>query len=143
MGISVGQLLEAKGRNIFWIAPDASVYDAVKLITEKGVDLVLVMEDEKVVGVISERDYARKIILVRKRSRETAVREIMTARVVFGRPDLTIEEAMSIMTERHFRHLPILDGGRVVGVVSIGDLVKAAIADQQFRIEQLESYISG
>ena len=143
MGISVGQLLEAKGRDIFWIAPDASVYDAVKLMAEKGVGLVLVMDDEKVVGVISERDYARKIILAGKRSRKTAVREIMTPRVVFGRPDLTIEEAMSIMTERHFRHLPILDGGRVVGVASIGDLVKAVIADQQFRIEQLESYISG
>ena len=142
MGISVGKLLEAKGRDIFWIAPDASVYDAVKLMAEKGVGLVLVMEDEKVVGVISERDYARKIILAGKRSRETAVQDIMTARVV-GRPDLTIEEAMSIMTERHFRHLPILDGGRVVGVASIGDLVKAVIADQQFRIEQLESYISG
>ena len=142
MGISVGQLLEAKGRNIFSITPDASVYDAVKLMAEKGVGLVLVMEDEKVVGVISERDYARKIILAGKRSRETAVREIMTARVVFGRPDLTIEEAMSIMTERHFRHLPILEEGRVVGVASIGDLVKAVIADQQFRIEQLEGYIS-
>jgi CBS domain-containing protein len=139
MGIDVGQLMEAKGRDIFWITPDVPVYDAIKLMAEKGAGLVLVMEDTKVVDVLSERGYARKIILEGKRSRETAVREIMTARVVFGRPDLTIEEVMSIMTERHIRHLPIIEGGSVVGVASIGDLVKAVIADQQFRIEQLES----
>jgi CBS domain-containing protein len=144
MSLSLNQLIESKGSEIFSISPGSSVFDAIKMMAEKGVGLLLVMDDSKPlpVGVISERDYARKIILQGRRSRETAVADIMTSEITYGRPGQTVQEGMALMTDGRFRHLPIIEDGRVVGVLSIGDLVKAVIKEQQFRIDQLETYIT-
>lgn len=139
----VSDLLENKGNEVWSIGPDVFVYDAIKLMAEKGVGALMVMDDSKVVGIISERDYARKVILMGHSSRETQIKDIMTTRVVYARPDQTVEECMALMTEKHIRHLPIMEGEQLIGVISIGDLVKAIIAEQQFTIEQLEKYISG
>jgi CBS domain-containing protein len=136
------QLLDTKGHEVWSIRPDASVYEAIELMATRGIGLLLVLEGGKPVGVISERDYARKIILAGKASRETRVSEIMTHRIVYGQPDHTVQHALSLMTENHFRHLPVVEEDRVLGMVSIGDLVKVVIEDQKFRIEQLEGYIS-
>jgi CBS domain-containing protein len=114
----------------------------MKLMADKGIGALIVREGEPVVGVISERDYARKVILEGRSSRSTAVREIMTSHVLYAGPNQTIEECMAVMTDKRIRHLPVLDGGRLIGVISIGDLVKAIISEQQFRIEQLERYIT-
>lgn len=138
----VRQLLSTKGSTVYAVAPDASVYDAIAIMAHRGIGALLVMEADEVLGVISERDYARKVILQDRASKSTPVREIMTTRVVSGQPDQTIEECMALMTEKRIRHLPIMEDGRLTGIISIGDLVKAIIADQQFVIEQLESYIS-
>jgi CBS domain-containing protein len=137
-------LIAEKGADVWSISPDASVYDAVKLMAEKGIGLLLVLDDPDAlpVGVISERDYARKIILQGRSSRETAVSEIMTREITYGKPDQSVYEGLSLMTTKRFRHLPVISEGRLLGVLSIGDLVKAVIEDQQFRIEQLEDYIS-
>ena len=140
---TVQQLLDTKGREVFTVAPDASVFDALELMAAREIGALLVMEDSKPVGLVSERDYARKVILKGRSSRELRVREIMTGKVVCARPDETLEECMAVMTDKRVRHLPVLDRGKVAGLVSIGDLVKAIIAEQQFVIEQLESYISG
>jgi len=137
------RVLESKGDQIFSIGPDASVFDALDEMSERGVGALIVLEDGKVIGIFSERDYARKIILVGKSSHETPVRDIMTARVVCARADLTLEECLALMTDKRIRHLPVMDGEDLVGVVSIGDLVKGIIEDQRFRISQLESYVSG
>ena len=139
----VSDLLKNKGGDIWSIGPDASVYDAIKLMAEKSVGALMVTEGTKVVGVISERDYARKVILMGHSSRETKIREIMTTRVVYANPDETVEECMALMTDKHIRHLPIMEREKLVGVISIGDLVKSIIAEQKFTIEQLERYISG
>jgi len=140
---TIGQLLEAKGHDVWSLGPDASVYEAIELMAEKGVGALMVMEGPRLVGVVSERDYARKLILKGHSSKRTPVSEIMTTRVVYSQPGLTIEECMALMTDKRIRHLPILADDRVIGVVSIGDLVKAIIAEQRFIIEQLERYISG
>jgi CBS domain-containing protein len=142
MKTTLGQLLDVKGPEVWSIGPDASVYQAIGAMAEKGIGLLLVLDLGKPVGVISERDYARKIILAGRSSRETRVSEIMTRRIVYGRPGQSVQEALAVMTENRFRHLPVIDGDRVLGIVSIGDLVKVVIDDQQFRIEQLEGYIS-
>jgi CBS domain-containing protein len=138
----VRDILTTKGNEVCAIDPDASVYDAMKRMAEKGIGALLVMEGTRVVGVISERDYARKVILQGRASRSTRVREIMTGQVLYAEPDQNIEECMALMTEKRVRHLPVMDGGRVVGVISIGDLVKSIITEQKFIIEQLERYIS-
>ena len=138
----VKDILETKGRDVWSIEPNALVYDAMKLMADKGIGALLVMEGARLVGVISERDYARKIILQGRSSRSTNVREIMTSRVVYTEPERNIEECMALMTEKRIRHLPVVEGGQVCGVISIGDLVKAIIAEQKFIIEQLERYIS-
>lgn len=138
----VKHILESKGRDIWHIRPDESVLEAIKLMAEKKIGALLVMEDERLVGIVSERDYARKVILMGKSSRDTPVSEIMTARVVNTEPLDSIEDCMKLMTDGRIRHLPVLDGGRVVGVLSIGDLVKEIIAEQQFTINQLENYIT-
>jgi CBS domain-containing protein len=140
---SVAHLLHAKGHAVWSIPPDASVYEAIKLMADKGVGALLVMEGQKLVGIVSERDYARKVILQGKSSRDTPVRDIMTDKVFYVRPEQTVEECMALMTAQRIRHLPVLDGDRVIGVVSIGDLVRAVISEQEVRIQQLEQYIMG
>jgi CBS domain-containing protein len=139
----VKDILAVKGQAIYSIAPDASVYDAMKQMADKGIGALLVMESERVVGVISERDYARKVILLGRSSRSTQVKEIMTSHVLYAQPQQNIDECMAIMTERRVRHLPVMDAGKVIGVISIGDLVKSIITEQKFIIEQLEKYITG
>ena len=129
-------------RCLWPIKTGETVFDVVRKMDEKKVGALLVMEGGHLVGIVSERDVARKVILGGKDARSLEVREIMTARVVCGRPDLKINEAMAIMTEKRIRHLPVADGNRVVGVISIGDLVKEMIEEQQFLIEQLEHYIT-
>lgn len=140
---TVKQLLQAKGRDIWTISPDATVYEALLFLAEKDIGALLVLEDETLKGILSERDYARKVILRGKSSRDTPVREIMTTKVYYVRPDQTIEDCMALMTERRVRHLPVLENNEVVGVISIGDVVKAIISEQEFIIEQLENYIAG
>jgi len=138
---SVRQLLDRKGRQVFSIAPGTAVLDAIRTMAERHVGALLVMEGEKLSGIVSERDYARKVILMGRSSADTPVRDIMTAAVITVQPETPVEKCMQIMTERRVRHLPVIENGRVVGMVSIGDLVKAVIAEQQQQIEQLESYI--
>ena len=130
-------------QTIFTIAPTASVYDAVRLMAVKNIGAVLVIESEHVAGIFTERDYARKIALMSRSSRETLVREVMTSAVMYVRPDQTSEECMALMTENRIRHLPVMDGDKLLGLVSIGDLVKDIISEQQFTIQQLEHYITG
>lgn len=139
--INVRQLLDRKGRQVFSIAPGAAVLEAIRLMAERHVGALLVMEGEALRGILSERDYARKVILMGRSSADTPVRDIMTATVITVQPETPVEECMQIMTEQRVRHLPVIESGRVVGMVSIGDLVKAVIAEQQQHIEQLESYI--
>jgi CBS domain-containing protein len=138
----VRDILETKGHEVWSIEPGALVYDAMKFMADKGVGALLVMEGAKLVGIISERDYARKIILQGRSSRTTEVREIMTSRVVYAEPERNIEKCMALMTDKRIRHLPVVEAGQVCGVISIGDLVKAIIGEQKFIIEQLERYIS-
>lgn len=140
---NVAHLLRGKGSAVWSIGPDASVYEAIKMMAEKGVGALLVVEGGRLAGIISERDYARKVILLGKSSAETPVREIMTDRVFYVHPEQSVEECMALMTEKHIRHLPVLRGNEVAGVISIGDLVKALIADREIRIQQLENYITG
>jgi CBS domain-containing protein len=123
------------------IAPDASVFEALELMAEKDIGAVVVVRDGRVIGILSERDYARKVILHNKASREIAVDEIMTDRVLYVSPGHTIEQCMALMTDKRIRHLPVLDDDRLIGVLSIGDLVKATISEQDFTIRQLERYI--
>ena len=140
---TVGQLVDAKGSEVWSIGPDASVYEALQLLAEKNIGALVVIEDERVCGIVSERDYARKIILVDRDSRSTKVSEIMTAEVLTVAPDQSVAECMTSMTEHHIRHLPVVDGDRLVGVISVGDVVKAVMAEQAFLIRQLEQYITG
>ena len=130
-------------QSVFTIPPNASVLDALKLMAEKDVGALLVMEGQRVVGIISERDYARKITLMSRSSHDTPVREIMTADVMYVQPGQTTEECMALMTENRLRHLPVMEGGKLLGLISIGDLVKGIISEQRFTIEQLEHYITG
>jgi CBS domain-containing protein len=135
------QLLEAKGRNVYSITPDARVFDALKLMADKSVGALIVMEGDRIAGIISERDYARKVILHGKSSHDLQVREIMTSKVITVHSGQTVEECMALMTDKRIRHLPVAEGERLIGVLSIGDLVKEVIAEQRQTIEQLESYI--
>ncbi|MGH8596238.1 MAG: CBS domain-containing protein [Gammaproteobacteria bacterium] len=139
----VKQLIDQKGRAVITVAPRDSVYSAIALMAEKGIGALLVLEGDHIAGVLSERDYARKVILQDRSSKTTEVREIMTTRVVTGKPNQTVQECMALMTEKRIRHLPIMEGDTLYGMISIGDLVKAIIADQQFVISQLETYING
>lgn len=139
----VRQLLQGKTRKEIWsIAPNASVYRALELMAEKDVGALLVMEAGKLVGIISERDYARKVILQGRSSKTTAVDELMTPLVYHVGQDQTLEECMGLMTEKRVRHLPVMQDGEVIGIVSIGDVVKAIITQQERTIEHLESYIT-
>jgi CBS domain-containing protein len=140
----VAHILNSKPeQTVHTITPAASVFDAVKQMAEKSIGALVVIEGEKVVGIITERDYARKIILMARSSKETPVRDIMTASVMYVRPDQTSEECMVLMTENRLRHLPVMDGGKLIGLISIGDLVKDIISEQKFIIQQLEHYITG
>lgn len=139
---TVNQILDQKGRTVFTIEPDASVYDAIAMMADKQIGALPVMEGDKLIGLITERDYARKGFLQGRSSPDTKVREIMSDRVMVVSPDLTTEECMALMTDKRFRHLPVVEDGDLVGVVSIGDMVKAIISEQRFTIEQLEHYIS-
>ena len=136
------QLLGNKTAEVYSVAPNDSVIDAIRLMAQKGVGAVLVMEGAGLVGIISERDYARKVVLHGRSSAETAVREIMTAEVVTVGLRQTVAECMQIVTEHRIRHLPVMEGGEVVGVISIGDLVKAVIEDQKVQLDELQRYIS-
>ena len=138
---SVSQLLKAKGSTVFSIESGESVLVAVKLMAEKSIGALLVMEGGQIAGILSERDYARKVILHGRASHSTEVREIMSSNVHTVGLAHTVEDCMALMTAKRIRHLPVVDGGHVVGMLSIGDLVKAVIADQQATIQQLESYI--
>lgn len=138
---SVSQLLQDKGVSVLSVTPETKVFDALKLMAEKNIGALLVMSGGKLHGILSERDYARKVILLGKSSHDLAVREIMSDEVVTVTPKQTVDDCMALMTGRRIRHLPVLDNGKVVGVLSIGDLVKAVIALQQQTIQELESYI--
>jgi len=138
---TVAQMLKMKPAGVISIRPDVPVLDALKLLADKDVGAVLVMDGPRLVGIVSERDYARKVALKGKSSSDTPVSEIMTREVVFVTPAHTNEDCMALMTEKRTRHLPVIDNGGVVGVLSIGDLVKDAISEQQFIIDQLEHYI--
>jgi CBS domain-containing protein len=141
---AVSTILASKpDRTTYSIGPDATVFDAVKLMAEKQVGALVVMQDDDVVGIVTERDYARKIALLDRSSKHTLVREIMTSSVRYVRPDHTSEQCMALMTENRVRHLPVMDGDRLVGIVSIGDLVRDIISEQMFIIERLEHYIAG
>jgi CBS domain-containing protein len=136
-------LLQHKGFQIWSVSPNASVYEALEVMADKNIGAVLVMEHGELLGILSERDYARKVILRGRLSRDTQVREIMTTHVVCARAEQTVEECMALMTNRRIRHLPVLEDGRLIGVISIGDVVREIIAEREFVIEQLENYISG
>ena len=138
---TVKQLLDVKPRSVVTIAPDASVFEALELMAEKDIGAVVVVHDGQVVGILSERDYARKVILHNKASKDITVDEIMTDRVLYVGPRHTVDECMALMTDKRIRHLPVMDGDRLIGVLSIGDLVKATISEQDFTIRQLERYI--
>jgi CBS domain-containing protein len=138
---TVKSLLAEKGYNIWFVTPDTLVFDALKVLADKDVGALLVKQEEKLVGIFSERDYTRKVILKGKSSKETRVREIMSYQVIFGYPSQTIEQCLELMTEKHIRHLPILDDDQLLGILSMGDLVKAIIAEQKKLIGQLERYI--
>ncbi len=137
------QLLKIKGHDIWSVTPDTSVFDTLVLMADKDIGALLVLENGQIVGIVSERDYARDIILKGRASKDTPVRDIMTTRVVAARADQSIEECMTLMTDKRIRHLPVTDDGNLLGVISIGDLVKSIIAEQKSLIDQLEHYISG
>lgn len=138
---TVQQLLESKRHSVAWVTPETTVLDALRMMAEKEIGAVLVLEGESLAGIFSERDYARKVVLQGKASKDTPVREIMTEKVVCVRPDQTIEDCMGLMTDKRIRHLPVLQNRKVIGVVSIGDVVKEMLVEKEFVIKQLESYI--
>jgi CBS domain-containing protein len=139
----IASLLSNKDRRIWSVSPDATVYDAIELMAEKAIGALLVISEGTLVGIISERDYARKVILHGRSSKDTPVREIMTSSLITVTPEHTVDECMRIVTQHRIRHLPVLDGDRLVGVISIGDLVNAIIAAQAHTIDQLHTYITG
>ncbi|WP_072396817.1 CBS domain-containing protein [Hyphomicrobium sp. CS1GBMeth3] len=141
--ITVQHVLNEKGRKVHHVAPGSRVLDALRLMAEQNVGALVVSNEGHLSGIFTERDYARKIVLMGRTSLDTPVSEVMSKRVICARPDQTVEECLAIMTARTVRHLPVLDRKTVVGIVSIGDLVKAIIADKEFIIEQLEHFIQG
>ena len=139
----IRELLDEKGTQVWSVSPTASVYDALGLMEEKNIGAVLVMDQDRLLGILSERDHTRDVVLKGRTAKDTLVNEVMTSRPVCVVPGQTVEDCMALMTEKRVRHLPVIDENRVVGLISIGDAVKATISQQQFVIEQLESYISG
>jgi CBS domain-containing protein len=140
---TVGQLLNVKGHSVWTTAPDATVFESLQLMADKDVGALVVLEAGKVVGIMSERDYARKVILKSKFSKDTLVSEIMTPRVIAVHPQQTVQECMALMSDKHIRHLPVIENDQLVGIVSIGDLVKELISEQEFVIQNLQAYIVG
>jgi len=138
---TVQQLLESKRYSVVSVAPSSTVLEALKVMAEKEIGAVIVIDGEHLAGIFSERDYARKVVLQGKNSRDTPVREVMTEKVVCVRPEQTIDDCMGLMTDKRIRHLPVLDHKKVIGVISIGDVVKEMLSDKEFVIQQLESYI--
>lgn len=141
--LTIKQLLESKGQQVWSINADAAVFEALRMMAEKSIGALVVMNEGKLVGIVSERDYARKVILAGRSSHDTPVSEIMSSTVWHALPDQPITDAMSVMTEKRVRHLPVLEDGAVVGMISIGDLVKAIMAEQEYVISQMEHYITG
>jgi CBS domain-containing protein len=141
--ITIKQLLEKKSSEILTIDPNSTVLDAIKSMANNHIGSLIVMQNERLVGIITERDYSRNIVLKGKSSVNTAVKDIMTKNVLCTRPDHTVEEAMALMTDKRVRHLPVVENGNVLGIISIGDLVKTIISEQKHIIEQLEHYING
>lgn len=139
----VSEILDSKGRDVWSVSPGDTVFESLELMADKGVGALVVLDDGRLVGIVTERDYARKVILEGKSSKNSSVEEIMTRRVLCVGPERTIDECMALMTDKRARHLPVVDHKRVVGVISIGDLVKAKISEQQVLIEQLQHYITG
>ena len=141
---TAAQILRSKpDQTVYTMEPTTSAHDAVALMVDKNIGAVLVVESGNVVGIVSERDYARKIVLMARSPMDTLLRDIMSSPVMYVHPDQTSEECMALMTENRLRHLPVMDGGQLIGLISIGDLVKATISEQQFVIDQLEHYITG
>ena len=140
---TISEILNHKGSNAWSISPDATVFEAIQLMAEKNVGALLVTAQNKLAGIISERDYTRKVVLKGRSSRETAVKEILSSNVIYVSPSHTVEDCMRLMTDHHIRHLPVLDGEKIVGVVSIGDLVNWIISAQTSTIQQLQTYIAG
>ena len=140
---TVKEILEAKGTEIWSVQPSDTVLNSLRLMADKGIGSLLVMDGEKLMGIVTERDYARKVILEGKSSKDTSVSDVMTSKVLCVSPERTVDECMALMTDKRARHLPVVDHKRVVGVVSIGDLVKTLINEQQILIDQLQHYISG
>ncbi len=139
---TINQLLQTKGPQVETVAADATVFEALTIMADKGIGALVVLQDNKPAGLFSERDYARNIILKGRTSKQTKVSEVMSSHVVVAHPDQSVEECMAIMTEKRVRHLPVMQGDELIGIISIGDLVKAIIENQQFMIEQLVSYIT-
>jgi CBS domain-containing protein len=140
---TINQLLQNKGNRVETVATDATVFEALAIMADKGIGALVVMQDNKPVGLFSERDYARNIILKGRTSKETQIAEVMSSHVVVAHPEQTVEDCMAIMTEKRVRHLPVMQDNQLIGIISIGDLVKAIIENQQFVIEQLVNYING
>ena len=141
--ITVRDILRTKGNQIWSVSPDVTVFSALELMAEKNIGALVVTDGENLAGIFSERDYARKVILKGKASKETSVREIMTSEVTTVRPSQSVDECMALMTDKRIRHLPVFEGDKLVGLISIGDVVKAVISEREFTIKQLESYITG
>lgn len=140
---TVCQLLQVKGNRVCSVSPETTVYEALRVMAEHNIGALLVLRQSELVGIFSERDYARKVALCGKSSRDTRVEEIMTGKVDCVSPAQSVHQCMELMTQKHIRHLPVVENGQLVGVISIGDVVKAVISEQEFTIEQLESYITG
>ncbi len=139
----VSELLKSKGHDVWTVTPDIAVYDALKLMAEHNIGAVMVLEKDMLVGIFSERDYARKVILEGKTSKNLSVKEIMSSGVVYVQPEQSIEDCMALMTDKHIRHLPVLEGQQLIGMISIGDVVRSIIYEQGYEIKQLETYITG
>jgi CBS domain-containing protein len=140
---TVRTVLQTKKNELWSIPPDAVVFEALKIMAEKNIGALLVTQKESLVGIFSERDYARKIVLKGESSRTTAVKDVMTSAVMTVTPEQSIDECMALMTEKHIRHLPVVENGKLIGLISIGDVVKAIISEHKYTIQQLENYITG
>ena len=140
---TISELLSHKGAAVWTISPDATVFDAIQMMADKNIGALLVTESDKLVGIISERDYTRKVVLKGKASKSTAVKEILSSQIIHVTPAHTVQECLRLMTDHHVRHLPVLDGEKVVGIISIGDLVNWIISAQHTTISQLQTYITG